>query len=113
MTSIGSANMFVRFSEQLSSFLESSSRHVDGASEEYSEYVLERLEISVVGLTRMQQILAQAVSTESEDFTAGERVVLSEYLDIVTELSAVLRSLTQQWDERIDHFHSSLSSAFG
>ena len=53
----GNISGLTRYFEQLRSLLELSSRHMENASEEYCEYVQERLETSIISLSRFQQIL--------------------------------------------------------
>ncbi len=102
-----------RFFDQLSSFLDSSSRQLESTSEEYCDFVQERLETATVTLIRIRHTLASArgrTGFQDIDFTADELQALSEYLSLVTELIGSIQSLSQQWEQRIDSVHASSSS---
>ena len=95
---------------QLRSFLETSTREIDSASEEYSDFVLEHLQQSIRSLSEIRNILA---SPPNVPFSAAEVLVVSEYLSTITELLGVLQSLSQQWEQHIDQLLSlEVSSAY-
>ena len=79
-------------------------REIDGASEEFSDFVLERLQLSVRSLTDIREILT---SSPNVHFSATELQVVSEYVTTITQLLGILQSLSQQWEVHIDNLQSS------
>lgn len=90
------------FFQQLSSFLDISSRRIDSACEEYCDSTQERLQTSITNLRRIQDVLASAPNNLDIDFTDDELQALTEYHDVVTELLEVVLSLSRQYEECVD-----------
>ena len=65
---------------QLRSSLETSSREIGGASEEYSDFVLERLQLVIRSLTNIGYIFE---SHPNVQFSDDELVVLRKYSAII------------------------------
>ena len=93
------------FFRQLRSLLETCGREIDGASEEFSDFVLERLQLSVRSLTDIREILT---SSPNVHFSATELQVVSEYVTTITQLLGILQSLSQQWEVHIDNLQSAI-----
>ena len=90
---------------QLRSFLETSSREIETASEDYSYFVLERLHIAVRNLSHVRNVLESAPNTGIQ-FSDDERGALREYFTSVSELLGSVSSYSLQWEHHIDHLHA-------
>ena len=102
------------FFEELSSFLRSLQRQHSTATESFSHYALERIEISCGSL---ENVLHQLHTTVAEGTLNGsELATINEYCTLITELIQHLHSTAQDWESHLDqllqvsHYSSSSMS---
>ena len=93
------------FFVEIRSFLETCNREFDGASEDYSYYVMERLTQVIQDIGYVRDMLS-APNTPIDD---AERASLRDYAAIMTELMECLSTYFQQWEHHIDGLYTSSS----
>ena len=94
-----------RFFLQLRSFIATSSREIDDASEDYTYYILERLQLILRNLDNIQGILA-AAPTMGIRFSDAELDSLREVWTYVSQLIDAMGSYFLQWEHHIDDIHT-------
>ena len=94
-----------RFFEELSSFLQATDRQAGIANQAFSEYVLERLEISVMSVSTLINHLQ---STNNDDEQQAE--VGANFQAQLAELLRCLRDISQQWQQHLDHYEANMAA---
>ena len=86
-----------RFFSELSTFLSTADRQIATANQAYSEYVLERLQISLVSLSSVMDHL-RTVTTRSE----LQASVSAHYYSEIAGLLQCIREIASLWERHLD-----------
>ena len=90
-----------RFFVELSSLLDSCQAQIGLASENFANYVVERLESGLRNVSMINETLTIACEPENELGDEEERVICG-YQEMAEELCSSIRSLLCYWDSYID-----------
>ena len=88
------------FFGELSSFLRSLQRQHGTATEAFSYYALERIEISCGSLERVLHQMRTTV--EEGTLSSSESAIITEYCTLIAELIRHLHSTAQEWESYVD-----------
>ena len=99
-----------RFFVELSSLLDSCQAQIGLASENFANYVVERLESGLRNVSMINETLTIACEPENELGDEEERVICG-YQEMAEELCSSIRSLLCYWDSYIDELGSMSTSA--
>lgn len=89
------------FFEELEQFLASLDRYAGIVNEAYSEYALERLEVCIVGVSRLVELFHPSSQLRAI-LTNGELRIIDEYQSHLKELVTCLRLLAREWSGYFD-----------
>ena len=92
-----------RFFEELSAFLRYIERQEGTANESFAEYVVERLEVSIRHVSRVNQLLRSFIGREVSSTATHYSVLLAELLQC-------LRTLCVQWEAYLDQGQFNVAS---
>ena len=96
-----------RFFTELSSFLRTAERQMENANQAFSEYVLERLQISMLSLSALMDQLRSVAPSDTQQGS-----VSAYYYSEIAELLVCVREIASQWERHIDeqvHMHAATS----
>ena len=89
------------FFQELEQFINSLDRHERlFVNEAYTEYVMERLEVCIVGVIRLKDMFTP--SRWRLLFTSDEHRVVETYYSLLSNLVACLRDLARKWSDQWD-----------
>ena len=94
-----------RYFSELSAFLTGAERQLGFANDNFSEYVVDRLELFIVNISS----LAEHFQLHSNEETA---VIGAWYSSHLNELVVCLRSLLGQWLDYLNHSHIRTNSSY-
>ena len=83
------------FFDELGTFLEASGREFTSGSQDYANYVVERLEICVITLNLLYENLREAVMEDSNR-------VLTTYVETIHELLEICRTMSRKYDQKLN-----------
>ena len=86
-----------RFFTELSSFLRTAERQMENVNQAFSEYVLERLQISVLNLSVLMDQLHSVAPSNTQQGS-----VSAYYYSEIAELLVCVREIASQWERHID-----------
>ena len=86
-----------RFFTELSVFLNTAERQISTANQAYSEYVLERLELSLETMNSVIRHL-QTVTPTNDD----QASIAANYASEISDLAGCVREIASFWERRLD-----------
>ena len=96
-----------RFFSELSSFLSSINRQRGTANEDFSEFVVERLQMCIMSVSTLIHHLQSNVPSDGAAARVG-----AQYSAHLAELLECLRSMLQEWQDYLDHYQLRSVSSF-
>ena len=88
------------FFEEVTVFLQQLERQEGRGSQQFSEYALERLQVTIVNITNIRDIIASSQSIHGDQ-------ELSYYVSSMNELLQCMQSLSVEWEKYLDDVLSS------
>ena len=88
------------FYQEVEQFVGSLDRHDGFANDAFTEYAIERLEVCIVGVTRLKDMFQPAIWRVL--FTSEELRLLETYYGLLNELLICLRELARKWAHQWD-----------
>ena len=86
-----------RFFTELSVFLDTAERQISTANQAYSEYVLERLELSLETLNSVIHHLQTVTPTND-----GQASIAAHYVSEISELARCVHEIASFWERHLD-----------
>ena len=96
-----------RFFDELSSFIRNLNRQRGTANEDFSEYVVERLETCIRSVSALIHHLRLNTPTDEEAARVGV-----QYSANLSELLECLRSMLREWQDYLNHYQSRSTSSY-
>ena len=96
-----------RFFDELSSFIRSVNRQRGTANEDFSEYVVERLEMCTISVSSLVHHLRLNAPTDEAAARVG-----AQYSANLSELLECLRSMLREWQDYLNHYQLRSISAY-
>ena len=96
-----------RFFEELCSLIRNINRQRGTANKDFSEYVIERLEVSIRSVSALIYHLRSNTPTDEEAARVGV-----QYSANLSELLECLRSMLREWQDYLNHYQSRSASSY-
>ena len=96
-----------RFFEELCSLIRNINRQRGTANEDFSEYVIERLEVSIRSVSALIYHLRSNTPTDEEAARVGV-----QYSANLSELLECLRSMLREWQDYLNHYQPRSASSY-